>query len=114
MRAKIQSIDWLVYLRNGYSPYDTSSTNDWLTSTKTYGPLIRIHFHARYIGKTVLQFLMPAFQITISLLHTSNLAYLPKKSNHKFRDHSDQRIDELEKLSIDIILLPDHFNARWE
>ena len=33
---------------------------------------------------------------------------------HKFRDHSDQCIDELEKSLIDKILLPDNLNAQWE
>ena len=34
MWAKMQSSEWLVLLRNGYSPYDTSSTNESLQVQK--------------------------------------------------------------------------------
>ena len=51
--------------------------------------------------------------------HHITFAFIPfriltKTINHKFRDHSDQCIDELEKSLIDKILLSDHFNAQWE
>ena len=40
---------------------------------------------------------------------------IPTKTiSHKFRAHSDQCIDELEKSLIDNILLSDHLNAQWE
>ena len=51
--------------------------------------------------------------------HHVTFAFIPfriltKTMNHKFRDHSDQCIDELEKSVINNILLSDHFIAQWE
>ena len=72
------------------------------------------HIWSNSIDRTVSE----VFDASISDHHI-NLAYIPfriltKTINHKFKDHSDQCIDELEKSLFDNILLSYHFNAQWE
>ena len=69
-------------------------------------------------SKSIDRLVSGAFDASISDHHNTfafnQFRILNKTINYKFKDHSDQCIDELETILIDNILLSDHFNARRE